>query len=124
MMALYGILSIGVHLHLHYCCEKIADISFTQSKACCHEDHTGSGNADCISKHCCSFEDISFQLDQSHQATFFKVPIVAAGEVSSAYISAVSVIDSEHSSHLLIPGSDPPPGVPLFIRHQSLVLYA
>ncbi len=80
VMVVYGILSVGIHLHMHYCCGQLSDISIFDHNACDHHDENDGG---CCKKStdCCRFEDITLKLDESHNATYFKILISAPADV-------------------------------------------
>jgi hypothetical protein len=128
MMSIYGILSIGIHLNLHYCCGKIAAVDFINSDkcggvamdACC--GHSGDGAS--VSRRCCAFDEVSFKLDESHQAIFFSVPLIKADFISNEpakYNGEILVICGQGHA---VTDTGPPGDVPLFLRHQCLVFYA
>lgn len=122
MMSVYGILSVGVSLHLHYCDGKISNYSFYEPvESCCDHDDDCGDNA-MIDNNCCSFADIDLKIDQEHEASFVRLafPQFIA---EKSYV----VIQNEAVRQDFIPVQDhegPPDAVPIYIRHQSLVFYA
>ena len=122
MICIYGVLSVGVHLHLHYCCGKIKEVRLAeQSAGCCHQH--GDDHRCGFAKDCCAWENVDLKIEDSHQAVFFKVPLVAQeASFSMPDLMSTDVVDNtpEWTRYHI----RPPSRVPLFIRYQSLVLYA
>ncbi|MCC6601168.1 MAG: hypothetical protein IT223_10905 [Crocinitomicaceae bacterium] len=122
MMAIYGIMSIGVHLHLHYCCDKLEDIGFLSAVAnCCEAEQDDQCN---ISPSCCANEKLDFQLDDEQRLTsalrIFQKFIPA--KVPHFEFSGVERVLQNHPDVLL--NVPPPRNIPIYTLNCSLVLYA
>jgi hypothetical protein len=123
IMSIYGVLSIGIHLHLHYCCGKLSDISIFSSKQCNHqEDHDDT----CCKKssNCCQFQDVSLKLDESHNSSSFSFNILQPISDQVFNYAFVKQLIFEDLNRELPKAHAPPAAVPIFIQHHSLVLYA
>lgn len=93
---------------------------FEPVKSCC--DHEAD---DCttIQSDCCSFEDYSFKLSDSHQASFLNL-VFPSSIKEYTHHWELSQQTSDQIKPTVPSFKGPPLTVPLFIRHQSLVLYA
>jgi hypothetical protein len=122
VMTIYGILSIGIHLHLHYCCGKLSDVSLFNKQGCNHEEHQES----CCRKtdHCCSYADISLKIDESHSATYFKVVLPDFELFSSHEQETVFPCRSGFLTEMVPDQHAPPIGVPAYVMYRSLLFYA
>ncbi len=123
-MSVYGILSIGIHLHVHYCCGKVSDFSLYEPvKSCCAHDHESNDEGPSFNSNCCDFEHYDLTIDESHQASFMKLAFPRL--ISEKISTTDNVTEQAIAIHVpSLPTNGPPPDVPLFIKHQSLVLYA
>lgn len=124
MMSIYGILSVGIHIHAHYCCGKLSTVDFFEPvKHCCsHNEKTHEGIS--FQKDCCDFELYDFTIDQSHQGSTFQIvfPTLIVEKTMASF--TLSDIKSSNKDTHPLSDTGPPITVPLFIKHQSLVLYA
>lgn len=124
MMSIYGILSVGIHIHAHYCCGKLSALDFFEPVKECCSHHEASNEGLSFKKQCCDFEQYDFTIDESHQASTFKLvfPAAIVETSTTSQLEVKAAIENKESFPLSDTG--PPQGVPLFIKHQSLVLYA
>ncbi len=122
MMFVYGLLSIGIQLHLHYCCGKISTSEFFESKKCCGQSEK---EHDCsVTHNCCRFEDVSFKIDESHTASTFKLPTLKTEIQLSLFLPELP-LESDHTDQCETINQGAPPGkVPIYIAQHSLVFYA
>ena len=120
MVCLYSLLTLGVQIHLHYCCGHLADLHFFEEQHCDHHDeheHCGTtGN-------CCSFIHLDLKVDDSHE------PSAMARFISLTVLEPV-VYFVPIAVHSVFPGIEfsekdfPPPNSRRYLLFQSLVLYA
>jgi hypothetical protein len=122
MLSIYALLSLGVQLHLHYCCGELSDLHFFASKECHHEPE-GKEDHCCKKGNCCSFIHIDLKVDDSHQPsetarfipTTFSEPIVCSNPIAS--VSTAQAITFSKNDY-------PPPNSKRYLLFHSLVLYA
>lgn len=124
MMTVYGILSIGVHLHAHYCCGNLTELSLYEPvKSCCaHDDHSEQ-DGPVFKNNCCDFDHYDLKIDETHAASYndFVLPPVIIEELDAS----ISVTGTSQKLHVRgVPANGPPSDTPLFIKHHALVLYA
>lgn len=120
-MLVYVVLTSGVHLHLHYCCGKLAELNLFrfEDKCCSHDSHESCA----YHKNCCEYEEFSVKLDGAQHAPKVFVFDSALPE-SNEYCNLTSF----HSNPVQdfndnIEGRGPP-GTPYYLLNCSLVLYA
>ena len=122
ILSVYALLSVGVQMHLHYCCGKLADIHLFSDNDCSH--HDDSHQDSCAHKSdCCSFIDINLKVDDSHELTssiLINTPQIA--DLSGDHIEVISTLSNASST----PISDPtnPPDLRRYLLFHALVLYA
>jgi hypothetical protein len=115
LMLVYGLSSTGATVHLHYCCGKLDDISFSQKtkKGC-----TTSKTAVC-KKNCCDNRHIELKLkaDQEPAAKWVQsFKLLQAPAILA--VSDVTFINRQQPVNEYPTG--PPllsPSVPIFIKH-------
>lgn len=119
---IYGILSVGIHLHMHYCCGKLSDISLVTNTACDH----GSDNQSCGKKsdHCCNFQDIALKIDDSHSASYFKIVLPAVEISSPGFKGADEVLSIIATNQHVVYAHAPPADIPIYLSCCSLIFYA
>jgi hypothetical protein len=122
MLCVYALLSLGIQLHLHYCCGHLSDFHFLPVEHCSHG--TESEDDHCCKKgNCCSFIHIDLKVDDSHQPseTARFIPIETAPSIHFALQEQTKhsgFPDFESESH------SPPPICRRYVLYRSLVLYA
>jgi hypothetical protein len=123
-MCVYGVLSIGLHLHLHYCCGKLSDVGLFETRGCCEDQSENTDNSCSYASSCCTFENFDFKINEGHYATFFKTfPLKAIDLVKqSLFVSSQDIIVAEKT--IPIYHIEPDDGVPIYLRLESLKLYA
>jgi hypothetical protein len=119
----YALLSIGVHIHLHYCGSNLKHFSLLQQEhSCCPHEH--NHDADEVHSSCCSDENYSFQTDDEHTGSFFHFNSEIVEEnhhVKTIY----SVLSLTAASPVFMQENRPPPlSRPAYILFQSPILYA
>jgi len=122
---IYTTLSVGINLHLHYCCGKLANIHLVGSEHnCC--DTTEHNHDGCeLGKHCCSNEDIKVSIDEKHQPSQFKVTFVASQSFPVSYtIREFAFIIVAKQTISFGTDSDPPAKLPVYLMQHSLLFYA
>jgi hypothetical protein len=92
VLGIYAVLAVGFHLHVHYCCGKIADVTINQVtdacvgscskhvpaqqhnqpvRSCCNKqtpvEEAATGCS--VDRHCCSSDDFYIIIDDEHQKT-------------------------------------------------------
>jgi hypothetical protein len=122
LFCVYALLSVGVQMHLHYCCGKLADIHFFSNHGCSHHDE--EHDDDCSHESdCCSFVDLSLKVDESHEQVASVVldvePIQAEPSKYPSCIPDLSSITVERYT-----SSTDPPDEKRYLLYRSLVLYA
>lgn len=121
----YTTLSVGIHLHLHYCCGKLADIHLTNATHnCC--DTSEHNHGDCsLNNHCCSDENIKVSIDDKHQPSQFKINFASALLVKTEP-ELFPIAVAELSGYIAFFGAnnDPPQKLPVYLMQQSLLFYA
>ena len=122
VLSAYTLLSVGMQLHLHYCCGELSDFHFLPSDTC---DHSSEKDDDqcCKKGNCCSFIHIDLKVDDSHQpsetARFSPIEIAESSDYSvpcKAMLTGITDLITERHS--------PPPIGRRYVLYQSLVLYA
>jgi hypothetical protein len=64
LLLVYGSTSMGMTLHVHYCCGKLKSIRLSQAEHnCCNAD-----GKECDDKKCCEDKQISFQVQDEPEA--------------------------------------------------------
>lgn len=121
---MYTLLAIGVHVHMHYCCGKLASVQFfDQKENCCSHDedhHTGTA----LEKNCCSNESISINLKGEHEA-FSWNPQIASHPAPTAEHRYTEVFSITNKSVFPAHQAHAPPGkLPIYLSLQSLIYYA
>lgn len=124
IIALYGILSTGMTLHLHYCHGHLKHVGITDhTPGCCKKEKADTA-CEGIHASCCNNENIVFDLESDHTAAqhfFIDFPLFL--EKSGCFIpDAVSI--SQEKIFTPAVESRPPPEQPRFILYSSLILYA
>lgn len=119
VVALYGLLSIGVHVHLHYCCGKLSGLHLVSgADGCCgSESHEG-----CSVEHaCCSYEEIDLSIQEDHYRSFFQLTIPQVEEIS--YPEFFAVLSDQPKAPLSTVG-DFAVKRKLYLEFSSLIYYA
>ena len=61
----YGLLALGLNVHLHFCGGKLKDVAIlTEAKKCCAEEYTGSCG---FHNECCEDKQFRIALSDEHQ---------------------------------------------------------
>jgi hypothetical protein len=122
MLSVYTLLTVGMQLHLHYCCGELSDLHFFASTDC--KQTPGDEEDHCCKKgNCCSFIHIDLKVDDSHQpsetARFIPIEIAQSSDYSVPCIAMLTgLTDFITESH------SPPPISRRYVLYRSLVLYA
>jgi len=123
-IAIYGILSTGLTIHLHYCHGKLKHFAIaTEADSCCKTDHS-CATEDEMHSSCCDDENYALELGEDHtgaqQFSFEFQKAIIETSVNVAFSKHIR-IEKPVSENLF---SRPPPDRPRFILHSSLILYA
>ena len=122
MLCVYTVISVGIQIHLHYCCGKLSDFHFFPTTTCDHS--SGEDNDHCCKKNnCCSFLHIDLGIDDSHQPS--ESSRLLTCEVSQTHIPCYEQTHAPiliHRFHK--PDSSAPPNYPRYLLFRSLVYYA
>lgn len=123
MLSVYGILSIGVQLHLHYCCGELADVNIFSSQNCTSQE---SDDQNCchMTSNCCTYENLSFKLDDSHNPTYFKLPLLPTTQDLTFEIPRHEFVSLSQNVNLSFEVHYPPTDRALFLLNHALILYA
>jgi len=120
---MYALLSIGVHVHLHYCGAKLKHFSLlNEEHSCCPHEH--EHGMDEVHGSCCSDENFNFQTDEAHTGTFFffNSELAEISLIVQPIFDALSQVETLPSQFA---ESRPPPLVkPAYILFQSPIYYA
>ncbi len=124
IVALYGLLSTGLNIHLHYCHGKLKHVAVaSQADECCKADHK-CGSLDGIHASCCDNQNLTFELESDHTSSAYQIfEFVAIDKVE---IDQAPTFAADLNQGSFVPSleSRPPPNRPIFLLNQSLVLYA
>lgn len=124
MMAIYGVLSIGIHLHAHYCCGKLTELSLYEPvKSCCANDDHPEQDGPAIRNNCCDFKHYDLKIDDTHAASYCNL-VLPAVSVVDVQVAFPAIVITEKTHVPSVPVNGPPSDIPLFIQHHALVLYA
>ena len=123
ILGVYTILSVGVQLHLHYCCGHLSDFHFIPIEHCDHHETSEHSEPCCEKENCCAFLHIDLKVHDSHQpsetASFIPFEAVDSFPISSPRDIA------EFPSHSVAANLDfSPPDNRRYLLFHSLVLYA
>jgi len=121
VMMIYGLLSVGIQLHLHYCCGKLSDVAFFHSYDGCADEDCGSCN---LGKKCCQFEDVSFKIDDSHSSSHFALSLPKPGLPSYQLNFSLPQHKETSVSFFAKNKKEARRKVPIFISQQALIYYA
>lgn len=114
----YGVFSVGLHLHMHYCCGNLAEmhISNAAPDPCCHWGEEEAG----FHKNCCSTDVFNFTLEDEHYSSGFQLywfPV-------STVVPNFSLAEAPSASSSWLDSQAPPSKRRRFLEHCSLVFYA
>lgn len=122
VLGVYALLSVGMQLHLHYCCGKLSDFHFLPSGECNHATESDEDHC-CKKENCCSFIHIDLKVDDSHQpsetARFIPLDVAPTFEFSVSeqpVLTGLCGFSADNHS--------PPPISRRYVLYRSLVLYA
>ena len=121
-LSVYTLLTVGMQLHLHYCCGHLSDFHFLPSDTC---NHTSENNDDhcCKKGDCCSFIHIDLKVDESHQPSEIArfIPTIFSEQI--VYSSPIACVNTAQA--ITFSKNDyPPPNSKRYLLFHSLVLYA
>lgn len=121
MMSFYLVMSIGVQLHMHYCCGQLSDIHLFVHESC---NHANDDSDHCCKKNeCCSFIHLDLKVDDTHQpADSFSFEPIDFSENVKPSLEGFARVESA-SLHSFVEDSSPPIAR-RFLLYQSLMLYA
>jgi hypothetical protein len=119
VVALYGILSIGVHIHLHYCCGKLAGMELVSKQHnCCGDDENQSCS---VTHQCCSYTQLDFALEDEHFSSSFQYLIASPVEKIQIPEQVISQLNKETSFSTRFDFAEKRR---LFLEHSALIYYA
>ncbi|MFN0031908.1 MAG: HYC_CC_PP family protein [Flavobacteriales bacterium] len=122
LTAMYTVLAAGIHLHLHYCCGKLTDISLNDDGKNCRGDEQGQNNACSIYALCCATDEVHYALEDEHCGSVFQLIAESGPSVQLSPISSFTAI--ENAAPVYAGNGSPPARGRLFVMHSSLMLYA
>jgi hypothetical protein len=122
LVSCYLLITLGVQLHLHYCCGELSDIHLFNRHSC---DHQQDNSDPCCKKsNCCSYVYLDFKVDDSHQPT-------ASTEAQLQQLAIMPVLSTPQASivrceqtYSLQADASPPPIGHRYVLFHSLILYA
>ncbi|MFM9985125.1 MAG: hypothetical protein ACKVOK_07830, partial [Flavobacteriales bacterium] len=117
--ALYGILSVGVHIHLHYCCGKLAGMELVSKQHNCCDDDNNQGCS--VTHQCCTYTELNFALEDEHYSSCFQYLITAPVEEIPIPDQVISEPNKEAD---LTTHFDFAAKRRLFLEHSALLYYA
>lgn len=114
----YAVMATGFHVHIHYCCGKLASIAINQVEgeedACC-----GHSDSCSVKKKCCSSDDVYMALEEEHERSNFDLKLFSFTSSDTANHS--DPYNSENTALEQIVQGNPANGPPLYLLyHQSL----
>ena len=122
IMCVYFLLTLGMQLHLHYCCGELADLHLFSAEQGC-DSHANEDDHCCKKGNCCSFFEIDLRVDDSHQPS--EQARYTPFEIAQPFVYRYATQNSpprlegfKSESH------SPPPISRRFMLYGSLVLYA
>lgn len=122
-IAIYGVLSTGLSIHLHYCHGKLKHVAVaSEGVSCCKLDHSCS-STDGLHASCCDNENISLELEADHTGAQQMLIYSAIIEPCATSILPTFEIPAS-ATQFGETYQRPPPDLPKFILYSSLVLYA
>jgi len=122
LVSCYLLISMGVQLHLHYCCGELSDVHFFNHHAC---NHSGEDADHCCKKNnCCSYVHLDFSVEDSHQAASQTAPQHFKIELEEPLFAAQAPITGSVQSPSPEADASPPPLSRRFVLFHSLILYA
>ena len=122
MLGVYTLLSVGMQLHLHYCCGHLSDFHFLPVEDCSHDAESEDDHC-CKKGNCCSFIHIDLKVDDSHQPseTARYTPI----EINQSPVNCFPQLCEVHNDRGFVSEShSAPPIKRRYVLYRSLVLYA
>jgi len=122
IMCVYFLLTLGMQLHLHYCCGELSDLHLFSAEQGC--DSNANEDDHCCKKgSCCTFFEIDLSVDDSHQPS--EQARYTPFEIAQPFVYRYATHNSlprlegfKSESH------SPPPISRRFMLYGSLVLYA
>lgn len=123
MLAVYGILSVGVQLHMHYCCGELADVNIFSTQTCASQE-SDAQNCCQMTSNCCTYESLSFKLDDSHNPTYFTLPLLPTTQNLTIEMPCHEFVSIELGGNLSFEFHHPPADKAIFLLNHALILYA
>jgi len=122
IMCVYFLLTLGMQLHLHYCCGKLADLHLFSSEHCGHSEQSDEDHC-CKKENCCSFIHIDLRVEDSHQPSEIArfIPFVFSDPLVYCPSNAVN---NDSSRIEFVQNDSPPPNSKRYLLFNSLILYA
>ncbi len=121
----YLLVTVGVHIHLHYCKGNLKDFSInSMGETCCKVDHSCEKSH--FGKSCCSNEIISINLESDHtSASEMRITFSEADQVAWTLSPYLFVHSSDREERLSFSNTDPPPAEEKrYQMYCSLLFYA
>jgi hypothetical protein len=114
---LYLFLITGIIVNIHYCLGEIASVSlFSKGDPCCCGDRD-------MADGCCDDQQLVLQFDTDEQKIELKIfdfSIAVVGEILAPQTSVSHSIDAKNPVRDC---TDPPPKIPLWLKHSNLTFY-
>ena len=122
MLCVYFLLTVGMQLHIHYCCGELSDFHLLTTEQCTHNDE-GSEDHCCKKENCCSFIHIDLRVEDSHQPSEIArfIPFVFSDPI--VYFPS-NAVNNDSSRIEFVQNDSPPPNSKRYLLFGSLVLYA
>ena len=121
VVVVYALLSIGLQIHLHYCCGKLSKFSLYEPVQGC-TSHEDDGDC-CLNTDCCQFGFINLKLDDEHQRPTESYASFVPGVMESPLLWE-SPDECPTSFNHFRSDDDTGPQLPRYLKFHSLILYA
>lgn len=119
----YTLSSLGLLVHVHFCCGGLAGVSIIAELtpcSCDHHDHECGGGDDC-----CDFESFYLNMDEDHQIPpNIQIPADFEAKIPQVEAFAKTEVDDREPIRWISTRAGPPDGRPAtYIDLCSLVYY-
>jgi hypothetical protein len=113
---MYGMLSLGLSVHLHYCCGKLKSFSINEEAVACCEPGKTEGCT--LNTSCCSSEEFRIAIEDEHQPTINGLDLKKLTPGDIFYQSSEA-----HNQKELCSLNPPVRGSPSFTEVSSYIKY-
>jgi hypothetical protein len=121
LIFLYVLFSLGIQVHLHYCCGNLKDVTFFSPVQSCCDHEQGENNV--IDHACCQFDQIALKFESDHFSSSFS-SLVSSEVKSLGFDWKLEWCSSEEHDIPVFYQEDTGPSLPRYICHHALIYYA